>query len=59
MIRGRFKLEARPQEWISKGDQATRKPGGRVPEHQNIRETKEKKLFNLIPGYPDIHNLIT
>jgi hypothetical protein len=23
--------------------------GGRVPEHQDIRETKDKKLFNLIP----------
>jgi hypothetical protein len=52
-------IKLRNPKWIFKGDQVTRKSGGRVSVYQEIRRTEDKKLFNLISRYPDIHHLIT
>jgi len=42
-----------------KGNQVTRKSGGRIPKYQDTRKTEGKKSLNLMPGCPDIHYLIT
>jgi len=41
------------------GNQVTRESGGRVPGYQDTRKKEDEKIFNPMPGCPDICYLTT